>query len=172
MKRVIPALLFVVFVFLFSACGAPQPGSSAALGGDSVPPATPVSQAASVSAPSSSTSPPPSQPAESTAGASSQAAGSAAASQAPPAPVQPGEDDSAPQDPNAEKSVIGTIDSAGMGFYRVLLSDGLALEFIFEGADLTGLKDTLPGTPVTVYYTGVITGNDTSGATVTRVVSS
>lgn len=73
--------------------------------------------------------------------------------------------------PETLQSVTGIIDGAGMGKYYVRLEDGLILEFNFAGADTSGLGDTRPGNPITVFYTGTITGNDTSGATATRMVT-
>lgn len=90
------------------------------------------------------------------------------ASAIPSSDVSGMDTDSSDSEP-VENSVTGVIEGAGMGRFQVKLEDGLMLEFIHEGADLSGLTDTRPGSPITVYFYGTINGNDTSGVTVTRM---
>lgn len=94
-------------------------------------------------------------------------------SSAPTAPPQSqaGGNTSTDEDDGTEHSVTGIIDSAGMGKYFVELDDGRLVAFHFDGVDISGLTNTLPGSPITVYYYGVLDGADTSRITVTRMVT-
>lgn len=75
----------------------------------------------------------------------------------------------APEDTSAEGSVTGVIVSSGMGKFSVELDNGITVDFDYTTADTSALSDSRPGSPVTVYFTGVLEGNDTSGIFVTRM---
>lgn len=70
---------------------------------------------------------------------------------------------------NTVHSVTGTIYDAAMSHFYVELEDGLVIPFDYSNADLSGLEDSRPGNPITVYFTGTLQGADSSGVTVTKM---
>ncbi len=104
------------------------------------------------------------QPASSAAGATSSGADSALgeATSSIAGELGTAADSSEPQ----VNSVQGIIADAGMGRYYVELDDGLVVGFLRDTADISGLTDTRPGSPIVVYFTGELEGNDTSNITV------
>ena len=76
---------------------------------------------------------------------------------------------SSSEDPNTEHSITGTIDDVAMGKVYVRTDDGLVIPFEYTSADISGWTNSRPGSRVTVYYTGTLNGNDTSGIQVTRI---
>ena len=73
-------------------------------------------------------------------------------------------------DPNTEYSITGTIDDIAMGKIYLLTDEGLVIPFEYTTADISDWTNSRPGSRITVYYTGVLNGTDTSGIRVTRVV--
>ncbi len=152
MNKLIPALLALVLcAALLAACGGPPSSFSIHPDADghtgSVPAATPAGSEA------------PGQPA----GPATSAPGTAGSH-----PVST----AAPESAGAADeihSVTGTIFDTGMSKFYVELEDGLVIPFHYDGADVSGLLDTRPGNPITVYYTGQLVGNDASGVTVLRM---
>lgn len=65
--------------------------------------------------------------------------------------------------------VTGIIDDAAMSKFYVLTDDGRTIPFPYQEADIDALDDTRPGSPITVYYTGALDGEDASGVTVLRM---
>lgn len=67
------------------------------------------------------------------------------------------------------QSITGVIDGAAMRQLYVEVEGGLVIPFPHDGVDTTKLESTFPGSPITVYFTGTLDGNDSSGVTVVRM---
>lgn len=70
----------------------------------------------------------------------------------------------------SESEITGVIKDATMNAVTIETGDGKTLEFATGDADKTGVDGLLVGDRISVYYTGEIDGEDTSGAQVTRLV--
>lgn len=78
--------------------------------------------------------------------------------------------DSTAVDATVEQMVTGTITDAAMNTIVIKTADGVALTFSTESADKTEASGLLIDSTVIIYYTGTITGEDTTKAVVTRLV--
>lgn len=73
----------------------------------------------------------------------------------------------APKD--TETSVTGKIVSASMNTIDITSDAGEALSFTTVDADTSKCNGLVTDSTVTIFYTGKISGTDTSGAVVTRM---
>lgn len=68
-----------------------------------------------------------------------------------------------------EASVSGKIVTASMNTIDILTDAGEVLTFATVDADTTKCNGLLTDSTVTIFYTGKVSGTDTSGAVVTRM---
>lgn len=73
------------------------------------------------------------------------------------------------EDEDDIKTITGVIDDTTMGQFFIEVEGGLVIGFDYTDVDVSGLKDSRPGSPIAVHYTGTINGTDTSGIDIIKM---